>query len=118
MVTIGVDQSLSNSAMYEHTCLKIIKKLYKYSGKLYYQQHYKSILEASGVSTPEGFTDNIPTSPSQSVTLKNPSARKSLRQFLDTLEVKPKTYVRRFCAAKSIRYGSMLWSSIPKRRGH
>ena len=29
MVTIGVDQSLSNSAMYGHRCLENIKKLYK-----------------------------------------------------------------------------------------
>ena len=61
-------------------------------------------------------------SPSQSVTTKKTSARKSLRQFLETLKVKTKTAVRRFCAAKSkqktIRYGSMLWSSIPKQRIH
>ena len=29
MVTIGVDQSLSNSTIYEHRCLENIKKLYK-----------------------------------------------------------------------------------------
>ena len=33
MVTIGVDQSLSNSAMYEHICMENIKKLYKYAVK-------------------------------------------------------------------------------------
>ena len=74
------------------------------------------------VSTPELFTYNSPMSPSQSVTVKNLSAIKSLRQFLDTFEVKPMTDVRRFYAAKSkrkaIRAGSMLWFSIPKRRGY
>ena len=64
------------------------------------------------VSTPEGFTVNRPMSPSQYVMVKKPSARKSLRQFLYTLEVKYKTAVRRFCAAKlnhkAIRAGSML----------
>ena len=29
MVTIGIDQSLSKSAMQEHICLENIKKLYK-----------------------------------------------------------------------------------------
>ena len=33
MVTIGVDQSLSNSAVYEHRCLENIKKLYKSVGE-------------------------------------------------------------------------------------
>ena len=64
------------------------------------------------VSTPEVFTDNGPMSPIQSVTVKNISARKSLRQFLVTLEVKPKTDVRWFCATKSehksIRSGIIL----------
>ena len=67
-------------------------------------------------STPEVFTDNSTMSPSQYVTMKNTSAIKSIRQFLDTLEFKPKTDIRMFCAAKSkqkaIRYGIMLWSSI------
>ena len=47
MVTIGVDQYLSNSKMYEHRCAKNIKKLYKYSGKCDNQKHYKSIIEAA-----------------------------------------------------------------------
>ena len=33
MVAIGVDQSLSNSAMYKHRCLENIKKLYKSVGE-------------------------------------------------------------------------------------
>ena len=61
-------------------------------------------------------------SPSQSVTVKQPSAQKSLRQFLDTLEIKPNTAVRRFCAnkskRKSIRSGSMFCSGITKMQGH
>ena len=35
MVTIGVDQSLTNSAMYEHI---------RFSGKYYDQQQYKDII--------------------------------------------------------------------------
>ena len=46
------------------------KKLYKSAGKLDYQQQYKSIIEASMISNPEVFDDNIPMSPRQSVTLK------------------------------------------------
>ena len=47
---------------------------------------------------------------------------KSPYQFLYTLEVKPKTSIRRFFANeskhKAIRADSMLWSSIPKQRSH
>ena len=76
MITFVVNQSLINSVMYEHRCLENINKLYKYAGKCDYQQQYKAILEASKVSTPEIFTVNGPISPSQSVTVKNPSAIK------------------------------------------
>ena len=85
MVTIGVDQSLRNSEMYEHRFMENMMKLYKYSGKCDDQQHLKDIIEATMVSTPEGFTDNSTMSPIQYMTVKNPSERKSLRQFLDTL---------------------------------
>ena len=74
------------------------------------------------VYTPEVFTDNSPILPSQSVTVKKPSAIKSLCPFLDKLEVKPKTDVHRFFAAKSNHKafisGSMLCYSIPKRWVH
>ena len=33
MVIIGVDQSLSNSASFEHRCLENIKNIYKLAGK-------------------------------------------------------------------------------------
>ena len=55
MVEIGVDQSFSNSAMYENRCLENIKKLYKYAFKCDCQQQYKAIIESVMVSTPEGF---------------------------------------------------------------
>ena len=59
-------------------------------------------------------------SPSQSITVKNPIAKILLHHFLDTLEVKPKTDVRMFCATKSnlkaIRDVIMLCSVIPKQR--
>ena len=52
----------------------------------------------------------------------NPSARKSLCLFTEVLYVKNKTDVRQLGAAKSeskaIRAGIILWSSIPKRKGH
>ena len=69
------------------------------------------------LSTPEGFTDNSPMLTGPSVTVKNSSARKSLRQLTELLYVKNKTAVRQLCADKSNRKalisGSMLWSSIP-----
>ena len=52
------------------------------------------------VSTPEGCTNNTPMTPNPYVSDKSSSARKSLRQFIDTLDVKHKTAVRRFDAAK------------------
>ena len=61
--TIGIHPSLSNNAIYEHKCLENIKRLYKQTGNCDNQQQLKDILEADMVSTPEGFTDNIPTSP-------------------------------------------------------
>ena len=54
MVCIGVGQSLSNSALYEHICLEKVKKLYKSAGKCDDQHQSKSIIEAAMVSTPEG----------------------------------------------------------------
>ena len=46
MVAIGVDQALSNSALYEHICLENIKKLYKNAGKYEDRQQYKAMIEA------------------------------------------------------------------------
>ena len=74
------------------------------------------------IYTIEGFNDNSAMSPNQFVTVKNPIARKPICQFLDTLEVKSKTAVRRFCANKSnnkaVRSSNMLRPSILKRRCH
>ena len=44
MVTIGVEKSLSNSAIYEHRCLENIKKLYKSDRKCDNQKQYKAII--------------------------------------------------------------------------
>ena len=60
MFAIGVDQSLSNSVIYEHRCQENIKKLCKSAGKCDYQQQYKAIIEAEMVSTTAGLTDNRP----------------------------------------------------------
>ena len=48
--TIGIDRSLSNNTIYEHTCLENIKKLYKQAGKCENQQQFKDIIEADMVS--------------------------------------------------------------------
>ena len=79
MVTIGVNQSLSNSRIYEHVCLENIKILYKNYGKCDDQQHYKAILESEMVSTSEGGTVNITIPSIQYVTVKKTSSRKPLR---------------------------------------
>ena len=50
MVKIGMDQQLSNSALYEQKCSENIKKLYKYDGKCDIKQPYKAIIGTSMVS--------------------------------------------------------------------
>ena len=39
--TIGIDQSLSNNALYEHKCLQNTNKLYKHAGKCDNQKKFK-----------------------------------------------------------------------------
>ena len=51
------------------------EKNYKKSGKCDNQQQLKDIIEAAMVSTPEGFTDNIPISPRTSKTANKLRAR-------------------------------------------
>ena len=87
--------------MFEHICLKKIKKLCKSAGNCDNKQQHRAILEAAMVSNPEGFTDNSTISPIQYMIVKKYSARKSLKQFSEQLDVKPKTAVRRLCYAKS-----------------
>ena len=70
--TIGIDQSLSNNAIYEHKYLENIKTLYKQYGKGDYQQQFKDILGAAIVYTSEGFTYNIPIYPMTSTPIKKP----------------------------------------------
>ena len=88
MKTIGTNQSLSNSAIFEHICLQKTKKLYKHAGECDNQKQFKDILEAAMVSTHEGFTDKIPISPMTPTTVKKPSARKSLCFFTNILDAK------------------------------
>ena len=108
--------------MYEHICLKNIKKLYTSAGKCNFQLKFKENFEASMVSTPERFTDNSRMSPGITIIFKNCSARKAFHLFTEVLDVKKKTDGLRVGAAKSKRKaiiaGSMLWSSIPKRKVH
>ena len=100
MVTIGVYQQSSNSALYDHICLENIKKLYKSSGRCNNQQQYEDIIEAVMVYTPEGLADNSPMSLITSISVNNPSSMKSLRQFSEVLYDKHKTTVRKLGAVK------------------
>ena len=120
MVKICVDNSLSNSSLYEHRCLENIKYIYQSYGKCGDQQHYKSILEYDMVSTSDFFL-KIPMSSGPYMSIKQPKARKSLHRFATTLDVKPNTDVRSLCAGKSkhkaILSGSQLWSENFKDTG-
>ena len=119
MVTIGIDQLLSNSAIYKHKFMENIIKLYTYAGKWNDQEHYKAIIVLTLLSTPERFTDNNPISPGSSVTVQNTIARKSLHLFNEVLDVKKKTAIRQVGPAKSkrklTRTISVLWSIIRKK---
>ena len=75
MKTIGIDQSLSNSAIFEQKHLQNIKKLYQHDGKCYYQQQFKDILEDAMVSIPVVFTNNGPRFTMNPTQVKKPSAR-------------------------------------------
>ena len=46
MVTIGIDQLLSNCAMYENRCLENIRKVYTSYVKREEQMQFKAIIEA------------------------------------------------------------------------
>ena len=87
--------------MYEHRCLENIKKLNKSARKCDDKQQYKAIIEDSMVSTTERFDDKITMSSGTYVPVKELNTRKSLHQFSETLDVKPKTAVRWLCTAKS-----------------
>ena len=86
--TFGIEQSLSNNYLYEKKCLENIKKLYKQAGKCDDQKKFKDILEDDMVSTPEGFTDDIPISPMTPTPFKKPLAQKSLCLFTNNLDIK------------------------------
>ena len=49
MKTIGIDQSLNNSDILEHICLKNTKKLYQHDGNCDNQQQFKDIIEVAMV---------------------------------------------------------------------
>ena len=120
MKTIGIDQSLSNNAWYEHKCLQKIKKLYKHAGKCDYQKQFKDTLEAAMVSTTEGFTNKSSISTMKSTPVKKPSARKSLCLFTNILYVKKKSATRLVGATKSkhksIESGTTPWALKKRKR--
>ena len=88
--TFGIDQCLSNNALYEQKYLENIRKLYKQAGKCDNKQQLKDILGAAMVSTPEVFTDDIPIYPMASTPVKKPSDRKSLCIFNNILDLNKK----------------------------
>ena len=51
MINIGVDQSSSDSDIYEHICLENIDMLYKYADKCNCQHQYKAIFDGTVFST-------------------------------------------------------------------
>ena len=76
MVTIWLDQLLSNSEIYETSWLGKIKKLYKSAVKCDDQCQYRGIIEEDMVLNPEGFNDNIPILTGTYLTVNNSSSIK------------------------------------------
>ena len=87
--------------MYEHIFIENIKRLYKTARKCEDHQQYNAMIEEEILSTNEGCTGKILMTPNPSVSTKNPSARKSIRQFTEILDIKHKTSVCGFGAAKA-----------------
>ena len=77
-----------------------INKLYKQACKYDNQKQLKDILEATMVSTTEGFNDNSNISTMTPTPVKKLNARKSLCIFTNILDVKKKTAIHRVGAAK------------------
>ena len=101
VVHIGIERSSFNMSTFEHRYMNNIKKIYQHAGKCDDQQNLKDILEASLLSTPEGFICNSHNLHMLSTPVKKPSARKSLCLFTNILGFKPKTAKHRFVAEKS-----------------
>ena len=59
------------------------------------------MIETEMVSASELFNNNRPMTPNPSVSTKNSSVIKSLRQFTETLDIKHNISVRRFGASKA-----------------
>ena len=118
MVSFGLYQLLSNSALYEHRYLGKIKKLYKSAGKCDNQQKYTYIIESAIVYTPEGLTGNSPMPPGPYIYVKN-KLNKISPEISESLDVKHKTAVCRLVAdrlmRKSIIAVIMLWYIIKNR---
>ena len=74
------------------------------------------------VYIPDKFIYNSPISHGPPIIVINTSARKSLCLFTEVLDTKKKTAVHQVGDTKSkrkaIKAGSMLWSSIPNRKGN
>ena len=103
MVTIGIEQLLINSALYEHKCLEI---LISYINILVNMTINRSIR-----SSPKGLI----------TTVQCMLAHKSLNKTPEILNDKQKTSVRILDTSetkqKAIRTGNMLWYSITNQRG-
>ena len=92
MKTIGIEQSLSNSDIFEQICLQNINKLYQHAWKCDDQQEFNNVLEAAMVYTTEVLTNNSHRFPITSTPVKKLSARKSLCLFTNILYLKKKCY--------------------------
>ena len=100
MKTIGIDQSVYNRASFEHKCLNNIKRIYQHAGKCDDQQKCRDVLYSAMVYTQEEITEYSTSLHMTQTTIKKPSARKSLRLFINIFGVKKRTSIRCVGAAK------------------
>ena len=99
-----------------------INHIYQHAGKCENQQNLKDILDAAMVSNTEQVTDDSSNVPMTSISVKKPSARKTLFFFTNILNVKKKTEKRRFGASKykhrAMKVGNSLWTKKKKWKGY
>ena len=88
MDTIGVDQYLTNSALYRYTFLVITKKVYKDAGSCDDVQRFKATIEPAMLSNPVMLTKNSTKEVSTSGITNKSSEKKPLCQISNLFYVK------------------------------
>ena len=108
-----------HQVFFEHKCLNNKEKIYHHAHKSENQQNRKNILDADMVYNPQEVTDDKPSLPMTSTTVKKPSDRKSRCLFTNLFDGKNKTAKCCVRSEKSnrraMKVGNSLWTNITKK---